>query len=114
LFLEGSTPVSALLVNLVGAAASTMSFVMMWPQARQIVRNRANPAALSGVSAATQVFAIFNSVLWLSYGFLTGAFWVGAPGLVNGPVAAVCVYLLWKARPAAVDVRPGPVGVLPG
>lgn len=95
-------------VDLVGATASVVSFVMLWPQALRIWSARRDPVILAGASAGTQMLVLVNATLWGVYAVLTGAFWVGAPGLVNAPVALACLVLMHRARRLAPLVdRPG-------
>lgn len=83
--------------NLVGAVASAVSFVLWWPQARKTFLLRKDPEALAGLSRGTFFLLLVNAVAWAVYGAMTGAFWVAAPGLVNGPLA-LWVLVLTSAR----------------
>ena len=95
-----------LLTNVVGAAASLISFALWVPQARLTWMNRHDPAALAGVSAMTSWLILVNGVLWLVYAGLTGAFWSGAPGLVNIPLAVSTLVLLRRGRVESTPFEP--------
>lgn len=41
---------------------------------------------------------LVNATGWALYGVLTGAFWVGAPGIVNGPLAILSIVLVLRSR----------------
>lgn len=84
--------------QMVGFAASIIAFVLFAPQACHTWRVRNIPIALAGVSTGTQWLLLCNAVLWGVYAVLTGAFWVGAPGLVNGPLAVVTLALIYRGR----------------
>lgn len=95
------------IVDIIGATASVISFVMMWPQALRIWAARHDPVILAGASAGTQLLVLLNAGLWGAYALLTGAFWVGAPGLVNAPVALACLVLMHRARRLAPVMTSG-------
>lgn len=86
--------------NIVGALGTLVSVVMFWPQAIRIRNLRHDPVALSGVSALGQVGVLINASTWLVYAAVTSAWWSGAPGLVNIPVAGYC---LWALRSRSGD-----------
>lgn len=48
-------------VDLVGATASVVSFVMLWPQALRIWSARRDPVILAGASAGTQMLVLVNA-----------------------------------------------------
>lgn len=75
-----------------------ISFVLWLPQARLIWKNRKNAEALQGVSRGTQLLVLVNATGWGLYAYLTEAFWVGAPGLINGPLAVYTLIILQRAR----------------
>ena len=87
-------------VNLVGAVGTLVSVVMFWPQALRIRNLRHDRLALSGVSAWGQVGVLVNASTWLVYAAASRAWWSGAPGLVNIPVAAYCLWVLRCSREA--------------
>lgn len=84
--------------NALGFAMSVISFVLWLPQARLVWKNRRDPHALAGVSVVTQWLVLTNAIGWALYGVLTGAFWVGAPGIVNGPLAVMTTILVRHSR----------------
>lgn len=89
-----------LLTDLIGFLSAVISFVLFLPQASLTWTNRGNPEALRSVSAGTQYLILCNAILWGVYAMLTEAFWVGAPGLVNAPLAVVTLVLLHRSRRA--------------
>lgn len=94
-----------------GFSASVIAFVLFVPQALRVWKVRADPAALSGVSLGTQFFLLSNAVLWAFYAVETQAFWVGAPGLVNAPLAICVIILVTRARRASPAPARTPEGV---
>ncbi|WP_314503688.1 hypothetical protein [uncultured Microbacterium sp.] len=50
------------------------------------------------MSTSSQLLLLMNACLWGAYAVGTGSLWVGAPGLVNGPLAIVTIVLLRHAR----------------
>ncbi|WP_421732711.1 hypothetical protein [Cellulomonas sp.] len=94
-------------VELVGFVASVLSLVLWWPQAVRVWRLRHDGSGLGGVSIPTQVLLLANAALWAVYAVLTGSFWVGAPGLVNAPLALSTIVLVRRSRvPADRDRAP--------
>lgn len=89
---------SPALVEAIGFLASLTAFVLWLPQAGRTWRQRGDVMALSGVSVWTQVGLLTNALLWAIYALGTGAFWVGAPGLINGPLAVTVIILVLRAR----------------
>ena len=87
-----------MIVHLIGFAASCMAFVLFIPQAVRVWHLRADAHGLLGVSVWTQVALLTNACLWGLYAALTEAFWVGAPGLVNAPLALAVLMLIYRAR----------------
>ena len=49
------------------------------------------------LSKGIQWFIVCNALLRGFYAFGTQAFWVGAPGIVNLPLAAVTLFYLYRA-----------------
>lgn len=86
-----------LTVNIVGFLASSFSFILWLPQARLTWLNRKNPEKLSGISLGTQYAVVCNALLWGVYAFLAEAWWAGALGIVNLPLALGTIYLVKKA-----------------
>lgn len=89
------------MIDALGFAATVISFALWLPQALSTYRNRHDAQALSGLSVGTFVLVLVNATLWGLYAVLTGAFWAGAPGIVNFPLAAWTLWLIWRSR------RPG-------
>ncbi|WP_315096660.1 hypothetical protein [uncultured Cellulomonas sp.] len=85
-------------VEVVGFLASLLSLVLWWPQAARVWRYRHDGSRLGGVSLPTQVLLLANAALWAVYALLTGSFWVGAPGLVNAPLAVATIAVLLRSR----------------
>jgi uncharacterized protein with PQ loop repeat len=85
-------------VEVVGLLASLVSLVLWWPQAARVWRFRHEAGRLGGVSIPTQVLLLANAALWAAYALLTGSFWVGAPGLVNAPLAVLTLAVLHRSR----------------
>ena len=84
--------------ELAGLAGSAVSLVLWWPQAMLVWRSRGDPERLRGVSVASQVLLLLNAVIWGAYAVSTQSLWVGAPGLVNAPLAVLTVGVLRKAH----------------
>ncbi|WP_456824502.1 hypothetical protein [Cellulomonas sp. P5_E12] len=84
--------------GLAGLAGSAVSLVLWWPQAMAVWRSRGDPERLRGVSMASQVLLLLNAVIWGAYAVSTQSLWVGAPGLVNAPLAVLTVGILRKAH----------------
>ena len=91
-------------IETLGFAASVVSFVLWWPQAMRVWQGRRSGAHLSGVSISSQALLLVNAALWGAYAIITGSLWVGAPGVVNGPLAIVTIVILHRAR--RQDARP--------
>jgi uncharacterized protein with PQ loop repeat len=85
-------------IEVVGFTASLMSLVLWWPQAVLVWRCRSHGEQLRGVSTPSQFLLLMNACLWGAYAVGTGSIWVGAPGLVNGPLAIATIVLLRHAR----------------
>lgn len=84
--------------EVVGFLASLIAFALFLPQARRTWQVRDDPHALAGISTGTQWLLLTNAALWGVYAVLTEAFWVGAPGLVNGPLAIATLALIARAK----------------
>ncbi|WP_343957405.1 hypothetical protein [Yaniella flava] len=84
--------------NVAGFIASTVAFVVWLPQARSVWASRNDPHALSSISVGTQVLLLSNAVLWGVYAAQESAFWVAAPGIINAPLALLCIGLIIRAR----------------
>ncbi|GGC07592.1 hypothetical protein [Cellulomonas carbonis] len=107
-----------LLTEAVGLVASLFSLVVWMPQAARVWRVRHDPVQLSGVSLLTQAMSVGGAVAWTAYAVLIDSFWVGAPSVVNGPLAIATIVVVRRSRRAGErfavpvhDVDPAP---LPG
>lgn len=87
-------------IEVLGFAASVVSFVLWWPQAVRVWQCRRSVEHLSGVSISSQVLLLTNATLWGAYAIVTGSLWVGAPGMVNAPLAILTIVVLQRARRA--------------
>ncbi len=99
-------------IEILGFAASVVSFVLWWPQAVRVWQCRRSVEHLSGVSISSQVLLLTNASLWGAYAVVTGSLWVGAPGLVNAPVAILTIVILRRARRAQLSRTGGVRAVL--
>lgn len=86
------------LSDALGLLASVISFVLFLPQAVSTWQHRRDPRAMAALSIWTQLLIICNATTWFAYAALTSAFWVGAPGFVNLPLAIVTLSLILRAR----------------
>ncbi|WP_199423356.1 hypothetical protein [Actinotalea solisilvae] len=84
----------------IGLLASLSSFLLWIPQGLRVWRGRHDPAALRGVAPSTQVIALAGGLLWVVYAVLLDSFWIGAPVVVSGPIAAVTLVVLARGRRA--------------
>ncbi|MDQ0373346.1 hypothetical protein [Cellulomonas humilata] len=84
--------------EIAGLAGSAVSLVLWWPQALMVWRSRGDPDRLRGVSVTSQVLLLLNAVIWGAYAASTQSLWVGAPGLVNAPLALLTIGVLRKAH----------------
>lgn len=75
---------------------------MAIPQARLTWLNRGNPEKLEAISLGTQYAVVCNALLWGIYAVLTEAWWAGAPGIINLPLALGTIYLVKKASKKTV------------
>lgn len=82
----------------VGACGTVLSFTLFLPQARRTWRNRYRADRLEGISVVGQFVILANAAVWGLYAGLADAFWTGAPGLINAPLAICTVILLVRAR----------------
>jgi uncharacterized protein with PQ loop repeat len=92
-------------IETLGFTASVVSFVLWWPQAVRVWRCRRRGESLSGVSLSSQVLLLLNASLWGAYAVLTESLWVGAPGLINAPLAMVTIVVLARARRPRTDAE---------
>lgn len=84
-----------------GMTASTIAFVMFVPQAFRVWRTRHDAHALVGLSLSTQFLILANATIWGAYAFVLGEFWVGAPGIINAPLAVAVIVLTVRSRLSA-------------
>ena len=84
--------------DLAGFTGSVVSLVVWWPQALLVWQSRSDPHRLRGVSVTTQVLLFLNAVLWGAYAVATQSLWVGAPGLVNAPLALLTIAVTRRSR----------------
>lgn len=87
-----------MLTNTIGFLASCIAFIMFIPSAVTIYKNRHDAHALRGSSIGMNLLLVTNALLWGAYGFLSSAFWVAAPGLVNLPLAVFSIYAIVRSR----------------
>ena len=92
-----------ILIHFIGFIGSSLSFILWIPQARLTWKNRKNPEKLSAVSVGTQWVVVANAITWGIYAVLTGAWWAGAPGVINLPLAVGTIFLISKARKISVN-----------
>lgn len=97
-----------LITEATGFLASLIAFILFLPQARRTWQVRSDAHALAGVSTGTQWLLLANAVLWGGYAVLAEAFWVGAPGLVNAPLAIATLLLISRGRTQARNLDPNP------
>ena len=91
-----------------GIAGSVVSLILWWPQALLVWRSRSDPDRLRGVSVTSQVLLLLNAVLWGAYAVATQSLWVGAPGLVNAPLALLTIAVTRRSRRRTVTAT-GPL-----
>jgi uncharacterized protein with PQ loop repeat len=96
-------------IETLGFAASVVSFVLWWPQAVRVWRCSRRGESLSGVSLSSQALLLVNALLWGAYAIITQSLWVGAPGLINAPLAVLTIVVLHRSRRA----HPVPLGAAP-
>ncbi|WP_129338078.1 hypothetical protein [Cellulomonas endophytica] len=89
-------------VEIAGLLASLTGFVGGLPHARNVWRNRHDPVKLSGISVTSQWINLSGQLFWATYALGIGSFWVGAPTVVNGPVALLTIVVMARSRRRAV------------
>lgn len=82
--------------TILGVVGTIISFALWLPQASLVYANRNQPEKLTGLSKATMYLVLANALCWGAYALLTGAFWAGAPGLINGPLAIAVLVVLHR------------------
>jgi uncharacterized protein with PQ loop repeat len=90
--------------------ASLTSFLLWLPQGARVWKHRHDPSRLAGIAMSTQVIALAGNLLWGVYALAIDSFWLGAPAVVNGPIAIGTILVL--RRGAAATVEPGAAPVL--
>ncbi|MBX9243374.1 hypothetical protein ICW40_00960 [Actinotalea ferrariae] len=88
--------------------ASLTSFLLWIPQGTRVWKARRTPEELRGIALSTQVISLAGSALWLAYAVLIGSFWLGAPVVVNGPIAIMTLVVLVRGRRALAAAAPAP------
>ena len=97
--------------EVIGMMASLTSFLLWLPQGARVWRYRDEPAQLAGIAMSTQVISVAGNVLWTAYAVLLGSFWLGAPAIVNLPIAVATIVVLRRgAAAAARATAAGPAG----
>ncbi|XKH58474.1 hypothetical protein LG293_17790 (plasmid) [Citricoccus nitrophenolicus] len=89
---------AVLFMNVIGACASIIAFVLWLPQAKRTWTVRNDPQAMAGISAGTNWLLAINAVNWSIYAVLAEAWWSGVPALVNFPLAVGTLMLIYRSR----------------
>ncbi len=84
-----------------GMMASLTSFLLWLPQGARVWKHRHDPSQLGGIAMSTQVISLAGNLLWGVYAMLIGSFWLGAPAVVNGPIAIGTILVLRRGAAAA-------------
>jgi uncharacterized protein with PQ loop repeat len=90
----------------IGMMASLTSFLLWLPQGSRVWKARHDLSQLQGIALSTQVISLVGNVLWAAYAVGIGSFWLGAPSVVNGPIALATIVIVRRAQRAA-DRRSG-------
>ncbi|NMR21352.1 hypothetical protein [Cellulomonas fimi] len=94
----------------IGMMASLTSFLLWLPQGARVWRTRHDLSQLQGIALSTQVISLLGNVLWGVYALAIGSFWLGAPSVVNGPIALATIVIVRRAQRAADrEATPAPV-----
>lgn len=93
--------------EVIGMMASLTSFLIWLPQGARVWKHRRDPAQLHGIVLSTQVLSLAGNVLWGVYALLIGSFWLGAPSLVNAPIAVATLVIVGRASQASRASRAG-------
>lgn len=87
-----------LAVELAGFLGSVMAFLIFLPQALKTFRSRRLYQELKDtLSKGSQWFVVCNATIWGYYAIGSEAYWVGAPGLINLPLAVMTLFFLYRA-----------------
>lgn len=89
---------SLTLTDLFGGLGTLAAFVMWLPQGLRTWQKRHDTEALLGLSLATPILILANSLVWIVYGVFAGSFWAGAPAIVIAPVTALSAALIHRAH----------------
>lgn len=84
-----------LLINIV---APILSFAMFIPQAVLAWKYRADKEYIKGISAGGQWLLILNAISWGIVAYDLQSFAVGAPGLVNLPLAVFTLIIIYRTH----------------
>lgn len=87
--------------EVIGMMASLTSFLLWLPQGLRVWRHRHEPARLAGIAMSTQLISVAGNVLWTAYAVLLGSFWLGAPAIVNLPIAVATIVVLRRGAAAS-------------
>lgn len=90
----------------IGMMASLTSFLLWLPQGARVWKHRRDPSQLGGIAVSTQVIALAGNLLWGVYALLIDSFWLGAPALVNGPIAIGSIVVLRRGTRRARTALP--------
>lgn len=97
-----------LLTEVSGLLASITGLLLWLPQGLRVWRDRDVPDRLVGISVPTQVLSLAGNVLWLLHAIGIGSFWLGAPSVVNVPIAIMTIVVVRRAAPASALEQAGP------
>jgi uncharacterized protein with PQ loop repeat len=92
----------------IGMMASLTSFLLWLPQGARVWKHRHDPSRLGGIAMSTQVISLAGNLLWGVYAILIGSFWLGAPAVVNGPIALGTIVVLRRGAAVARSRVAGP------
>lgn len=91
------------LIATVGFSAAAIEIIMAFPQTVRTIRQRNDPAALSGVSIGSMVLMLVHSTLWMLYGLFRSDIPVFASHAVNVPMFAIILFFVLRARRAPMS-----------
>ncbi|EYR65076.1 hypothetical protein N866_15270 [Actinotalea ferrariae CF5-4] len=86
-----------LLTEVSGLLASITGLLLWLPQGLRVWRDRHDPERLAGIALPTQVLSLAGNVLWLVHAIGIGSFWLGAPSIVNMPIAVMTIVVVRRA-----------------
>lgn len=103
-----------LLTEVSGFLASITGLLLWLPQGQRVWRDRHEPERLAGISVPTQVLSLAGNVLWLVHAVGIGSFWLGAPSVVNVPIAIMTIVVVRRAAARRDAAHPaGAAAALP-